>query len=44
MINKPIGIKILSVNGDFVNFIYRSSNTRLRMPKDLFKKEVKNKK
>ena len=41
MINKPIDVRILSIKGKFVDFIYRSSNSRSRMPKDNFRKKMK---
>ena len=42
MINRPIDVRILSVHGKFVNFLYKSSNSRSRMPKERFRKKVKN--
>lgn len=42
MINRPIDVRILSVKGKFVDFIYRSSNSRSRMPKAQFRKKMKN--
>ena len=41
MINRPIDVRILSIKGKFVDFIYRSSNSRSRMPKDNFRKKMK---
>ncbi len=42
MINKPIDVRILSIKGKFVDFIYQSSNSRSRMPKDHFRKKLHN--
>ncbi len=42
MIDRPIDIRILNVKGKFVDFKYRSSNSRSRMPKEQFRKKVSN--